>query len=151
MYCLLRVCHHKSQWACYHSTYCISKSHLAPHLLQLPVTPPTRGMERSACMQQVAVLSMRRCVFCETGGSSDPAEKLIDCPSGLAQKASPLWDRPQLLDGRMVWPSANSNVYTNTRNCSVRRHGESTITRQGSCAGQVLRWDLYRPTGPTRK
>ena len=40
--------------------------------------------------------------------------------------------QPQLLDGRMAWPPAKRNVYTNTHNCSVRGHGELTILRRGA-------------------
>lgn len=52
-----------------------------------------------------------------------------DLPSGIGLSSASV--QPQLLDGRMVWPPAKRNVYTNTHNCSVRGHGELPILRWG--------------------
>lgn len=118
-----------------------------------PVAPSqictmTRHLNGGLASKQVVSLCMRRCDFqthaCETGGHSDPGVKLWLIlhqaqREGLFLSRSPLWDQPQLLDGRMAWLPAKCNVYTNTHNCSVRMHGELTIRRRGSC---VLLWIL---------
>lgn len=88
--------------------------------------------------------SMRRCEWhthvCETRGQCVILQEAVidspsgsdwgrDPPSGIGPSSAPV--QPQLLDGRMAWPPAKRNVYTNTHNCSVRSHGELTAMRRG--------------------
>lgn len=67
---------------------------------------------------------------CDAGDKDSPSgtdTRLLPDGDGPSGEASV---QPQLLDGRMAWPPAKRNVYTNTHNCSVRSHGELTILRR---------------------